>query len=252
MRIAQTFMVLLLLPCASVAALGQVSQPDTTARKEQRFRTAKNRWMLVPVDIRAQRDDAAPAERQARDTFWDSLIGASTPLSQPQASHLSISEGSNLTTAPEFPILPNAVWLLGRFDGYHSFLSLSQRSIYTEINIRVEHVFLKPNDAPLAKGTVIDVGRPGGTILAPWGGVVSYLVDEPRAYDDQPNHTYLLLLQYHAEGSFYVEARRWELTDGIVSPDSQLEKHRSEKGNSEINGLTVAELIKYLDKKFAK
>lgn len=228
---------------------GQTKAPGNT--EAAKFRGAANRWMLTPVDVRLQRDSVGPVQRQLRDAFWDGLIGASAPLSQPQTTHRGIAPGGNLTTAPEFPRIPDGVWLIGKFEGYHTFLSASERSVYTEVNIRVQHVFGRRNVDSLMEGTVVDVGRAGGTILAPWGRVISYLVDEPRSYDAQPGHTYLLLLQHHAAGNFYTDVRRWDLTDGVVRPDSDLERYRAEHGKSEIEGLKVTDLIAYLDKRLA-
>jgi hypothetical protein len=244
--------VLIVVCFAATAAFAQIQQSEAMAQKEQKFKDAKNRWMLVPVDVRGQRDSVSSAERQSRDAFWDGLIGASAPLSKPQTTFRHITRGSYLLTSPEFPNAQNGIWLMGKFESYHTFLSSSERSVYTEVNLRVQHIFGHPTMPPPAKGAVIDVGRPGGTISAPWNGVLSYLVDEPLAYDAQPGHTYLFLLEYHPEGNFYTQSKRWELTDGVVRPDSELEQYRAEHGKSEINGLKVPDLINYLDHKFAK
>lgn len=251
MKLTTKIALIIVASFAASTAFAQVQQPETMAKKEQRLKNAKNRWMLTPVDVRAQRDSATAEERQERDTFWDGLIGANTPLSQPQTTFFSISPGGNLVTAPEFPPVENAVWVIGKFEGYRTFLSSSERSVYTEINLRVQNIIGHPDFAPLAEGGVIDVARPGGTILAPWGKVLSYLVGNPLPYDTQPGHTYLFLLQYHSEGNFYTEGKRWELSDGVVKPDSDLEQYRAEHGKSEINGLKLPDLINYLNRKFA-
>lgn len=248
MKFTKTSIVVMLM-CLVPATFAQRSRPDPVAQNEEKLKTAKNRWMLTPTDVRIQHDTAAPEQRNARDGFWDGLIGAATPLSQAQTKHLVIAPGGNVASAPEFPTIPNGVWLIGKIEGYHSFLSASERSIYTELNVRLEHVF-GPSQPPLTKGLLIDVGRSGGTVLAPWGKVVSYQL-YPREYDVQPGHTYLLLLQYHAEGNFYTEGKRWELTQGFVEADDELEQYRALHGKSQIHGLALPDLINYLDRKLA-
>jgi hypothetical protein len=47
--------------------------------------SAKNKWMRVPTAPEKQTDLATIDERHLRDLFWDSLIGAKVPLSQPDA-----------------------------------------------------------------------------------------------------------------------------------------------------------------------
>jgi hypothetical protein len=250
MRFVRISALILVALAIGSAALAQGLSPDALARKQEEFRNANNRWMLNPVDIRQQRDTVPPEQRKLRDAFWDSLIGASAPLDEPQTTHWNIFPGGNLTTAPEFPKIPGGVWLVGKFESYSTFLSASKRSIYTEIHIRVQHVFGNPTAEP-TKGTTIDVARPGGTILAPWGDVASYWVDTPRVYDAQPGHVYLLLLKYHDAVGFYTEARRWDLTSGVATPDSELEEYRAKHGKSEINGRKLSDLIEYLDQKLA-
>ncbi len=170
---------------------------------------------------------------------------------KPQTTTMAISPGGDVATAPEFPVLRNGVWVIGRFEGYHTFLSTSERSIYTEINFRVLHVFGRPGVASLQPGSLIDIGRPGGTIVAPWSQSFSRHL-YPRDYDFQPHHSYLALLLYQQAGAFYMDGpRRWDLTGGTALADTALDHHRAEHGNSEIIGLTTEELIRFLDRRFA-
>lgn len=226
---------------------------SSTQPQEDAFQTAQNRWMRTPVDIRAQSDRISPSNRSARDQYWDQVIGASDSLSQPWSQAKGIPLSDSFTPKPEFGDLADGVWLVGKFEGYRTFLSASQRSVYTEIDLRVQHVFGHPKVPSLAEGTVIHLDRPGGTIIAPWGSTLSYNV-QPEQYDFQPGHTYLLALGYHPNGNFYTGeyslAKRWDVSDGSVRPGSRSQAYRATHGQSEINGLAAADAVQLLDKKF--
>lgn len=234
------------------------SQEDARARQQaledREFQTAANHWMKVPVDLRTQVDPVSTKERQARDAHWDNRIGASAPLSDPNAQGHSMPIGDAILASPEFGDLGDGVMVIGRFESYRTILSASQRSVYTEIGFRIEHVFGHPN-APIRQGELIDLERPGGTIIAPWHTTLSYNV-HPEQMGLQPQHTYLIRLGYNTAGNFYSggygTSELWDLTDGTVKPGNPLQKSRAEHGVSEINGLSVDALIQLLDKKFAK
>lgn len=235
-------------------AFAQNVPSNTVSQDEGKFKNAQNRWMLTPVDVRTQEDTATPAERQGRDKYWDSLIGASAPLSQPDARALGPWMVDSAGPSPEFANLRVGAWVIGKFEGYRTYLSSSQRSVYTEIDLRIEHVFGHPGAPGLSEGAVIAVDRLGGTILAPWGSIISYYV-QPEEYDFQPNHRYLIVLHYRPEGNFliaslFTSAKSWDLTDGTVKPGNDLEARRARRGESEINGMKVSDLIHLLDKKF--
>ncbi len=217
---------------------------------ESKFRGAANRWMLRPVDIATQQDTATPAERAMRDLHWDRATGQDKPLSEEQTSYLLNFDGAQMRNPPEFPTIRNGVWVVGKFESYHTFLSASHRCVYTEINVRAEHVFGHDGAPGLKEGALIDIGQGGGSVIAPWGATVTYNL-RPRRFALQPGHRYLLLLQYRADGNYYLEAKRWELTRGTVEPDEEVEVDRVRRGKSELNGLTIPEMLQLLDRKFA-
>lgn len=245
----------LLLCVSAIGGQQQDANARVRAQEAQDFKTAANRWMQTPVDVRAQTDVVSTAERQARDAYWDDAIGASAPLSQPNAIGTEMPLGDAMPNTPEFGDLGDGVWLIGKFEGYRTLLSASQRSVYTEIDLRVRHVFGHPNVPTLQVGTLIHVDLAGGTILAPWGSVLSYAL-HPQRYELQPNHSYLLPLGYHPSGNFYTgggpnTVRCWDLTDGTVRPGSHFQEYLAAHGRSEVNGLKVADLIQLFDNKFA-
>jgi hypothetical protein len=224
----------------SILTAQTVPRNAAAVRESERFETAANKWMLDPVDIKAQKDTAEPANRIQRDIYWDRCCGQATPLSQPpRFFSVNSDEGLRGRAEPEFPQIKNGVWLIGKFEGYHTFLSRSNRSVYTEMNIRVHHVFGQPS-VKLDQGDIVDLGMYGGSILAPWGGIYTYQV-EPKSEFFRPGHTYLLLLRHVENGDFYLRAKRWDLTSGRVQSE-EAELHRAKQGKSQIHGLDVASM----------
>ncbi|HEY7403929.1 MAG TPA: hypothetical protein VIB39_10435 [Candidatus Angelobacter sp.] len=229
-----------------------VDQQQASDAKE--FQTAANRWMKTPVEaVSSQTDSISSGDRQARDAYWDKRIGASMPLSDPTARLQQQPMADPDPWAPELGDLGQGVLVLGKFESYRTVLSKSRRSLYTEIQFRVQHVFGHPN-APAQAGELIDIDRAGGTIIAPWGGTLSVGL-RPEQMGLQPGHAYLIRLGYDPSGNCYLAAsittiQLWDLTDGIVKPGNSLQKYRAESGRSEINGLSIDALIRLLDKKF--
>lgn len=234
------------------------SQQDALAQKHDQesreFQTAANKWMTVPIDVRTQPDPVSRDDRQGRDAYWDTRIGASAPLSDPNAKGRPMPIGDAVVSAPEIGDLGDGVLVIGKFETYRTVLSASQRSVYSEIGLRIQHVFGHPNP-PIQQGQLIDVVRPGGTIIAPWGTTLSYGI-HPEQMGLQPLHTYLIRLGYNTSGRFYSGGYRtselWDLTDGTVKPGNSLQKARADNGMSQINGLSVDALVRLLDDKFAK
>lgn len=244
--------VAILISCKSYGWQQQDAVARQRALEDQQFQTAANKWMKVPFDLRGQVDTVSPGDRQARDAYWDKLIGSATRLSESGPHGHPMPIGFPDPSAPELGDLGDGVMVIGTFETYHSVLSASQRSVYTEIGLRILHVFGHPN-APIREGQLIDLDRPGGTIIAPWGETLSYEV-HPKQMDLQPAHTYLIGLGYdpsgHSYRTGYEAGKLWDLTDGTVKPGNSLQKTRAEQGISEISGLSVTALIELMDKKF--
>jgi hypothetical protein len=210
--------------------------------------------MMVPFDLQAQTGSVSADDRKARDDYWDTLIGSSLPLSNPGAKERPLPHADADPTAPEFGDLGDGVLVIGKFESYQTVLSLSQRSIYTEIGFRIQHVFGHPI-APVQDGQLVTLDRPGGTVIAPWGAVVSYGV-HPEDMGIQPNRTYLIALGYHESGHFYTGGYKtgglWDVTDGNVKPGNHLQRYRADHGLSSISGMSADNLSRFLDDKFKK
>jgi hypothetical protein len=251
---ALTILLTVVMICCTVHAWQQQEDAITRehAREERAFQTAANKWMKIPTDLDKQIDTVSAQDRQARDAYWDAIIGASAPLSDPTAKPKFQPIANPDPAAPELGDLGDGTMAIGKFEGYHTVLSASKRSIYTEIQLKIIRIFGQPS-APIQQGTIIDLDRPGGTVVAPWGATISYEV-HPREVDLIPGHVYLIAFAYRPNGHFYVggqkNGRSWDLTDGKVKPGNPLQKHRSEHRLSEIDGLSVSEVTDLLDKKF--
>ncbi len=238
-----------------VAAFGQAEASPDLYHTPERFRTAANKWRLTPIDVQSQNDQAPLAVRQARDAFADKSWGKTLPLSvEVPKSDFAIGEPIGLPPAgnPEFPPMkPENLWVIAKFEGYSTFLSSTQRCIYTEIHYDIQHIFdesaVSHTFPDVREGGQIEALIPGGTIRAPWGKTVSYKFS-PEAFSPQPGHTYLLLFVSH-HPNIYFEQKRWDLTSGAVEPDSPLEKVRAKKGRSAIAGMTVSQLATYMEEK---
>ncbi len=231
-------------------ACAQTAPQQSQINQRARFANAANKWMLEPVDIESQKDTVDPQSRSLRDAFWDKCCGQQQPLSSLQTSHLGhYHEGVMLPNTPELPVLRDGAWIIGKFESFHTYLTKSQRAIYTEVNVRVQKVFGQTGLARVSPGQLIDIGDFGGTITAPWGGKYTYEV-EPMRYHFQPGHTYLMLIEYRPEGQLYVVGKRWELSNGVVEPEGA-EVNRARAGKSEIDGLNEAALSEVMTRKLA-
>lgn len=72
-------------------------------------------------------------------------------------------------------------------------------------------------------------------------GTISYLID-PEQFFIQPQKRYLLVLSYHQDGDFYTLAQSWELSNGVVKPNSKLEQNRAAKGKASLAGVPEGQL----------
>lgn len=207
---------------------------------------AANSWIKTPTPDSSP-DNVPPPIRSARSEFFDKGIGAASQLTPDSAAAVHLSEGShfNVTgeTPPEIPDAAARAVLTGTFIGYRSVLTSSRRSIYTEVNITVSHVFEAPER--LAEGSTITLALPGGTV-GTTNGTISYLTD-PKAYSIEPNKRYLFVLSYHPKGDFYSLIATWNLSTGVVKPNSGAEQARAEAGESLLVGLTEDQLIPALN-----
>jgi hypothetical protein len=210
------------------------SQPD--------FTNAPNKWQLEAADLRSQVDTVNPTLREDRDAFWRKPL---TDYRDMAKGNFSVS-GSYLGNAPEFSSVKGATWVIATFESFHVYaVDHDYELLYTEMNFRVENVLKLPEGLSLSDGALADTGIPGGRVKTPKGDIVTSRV-EPKEYEFQPGHRYLLQLLYEPKGEFFVANQNWDLTSGKVEPYTGIALERLANKNSAIVGMTVPELIKYL------
>jgi hypothetical protein len=186
--------------------------------------------------------------RSIRDEYFDRIIGHREVLTPENASRHFIGEGSFLGEQPEILEFPNRAVLIGTFSSYKSVLSASGRAIYTEAAIRVLEKFEDVSGAS-QPGVDITIALAGGTVSGSEAGTISYLT-QPRSFFVQPGKTYLFVLGYHAVGDFYMVGKDWDLSDGTARANSSLDLRRQGAGTSILIGLTRAQLVQSLNKRF--
>jgi hypothetical protein len=207
-----------------------------------------NAWMKTQTRV-SDTDSVPPAIRLLRDQFFDSIIGSREVLTAENATPHAISEGSFLGVPPEILELTDRAVLIGTFNSFRSVLSASGHAIYTEASIRVAEMF-EDASGGAHTGADITIGLPGGTVSTQDGKTISYLT-QPRGFFIQPGKTYLFVLEYHASaGGLYIIGNDWDLSDGVVRANSGLDLRRQKEGTSSLIGLTRAQLVQSLNKRF--
>ncbi|MDQ2711113.1 MAG: hypothetical protein M3Y24_02570 [Acidobacteriota bacterium] len=193
-------------------------------------------------------DNVSPVFRYDRDNFFDQSLGNPQPLTPETAGHSHVSEGAVYGAPPELPPLSaEDVLIMGRFETYHSVLSASHRSIYTEVRISVQKVIGQGAGQHISSRTDLVIAIPGGTVQLSDGRIISYLTDD-RQYSIQPDHTYFLLLGHQNLGDFYVLEKSWDVTGGVGKPNTPFEVERANKGQSRLTGLSVDAAVSELKK----
>lgn len=243
----------LLLACVLVGLGFRVPAQDNNSTALQRlpdhsgagWNTAANRWRLTAIDPRSQIDTVSPQIRAQRNSFWNGPLQTAYDASVHSAASFSGGQVF-LKSDPEIPNIPNSVWVIATFQGFHVFaIDTAQHLVYTEINLQVENVISKPEGLSLSAGSSIDIGISGGRIKSPSGNVVNSGL-QPRQYDFQLGHKYLLQLLYEPQGRFFLPQKRWDLTSGVVKPDQAQELDRVARGDAVIDGMTEQDVKNYL------
>lgn len=208
-------------------------------------------WMRIPKSMTAEMPQASGEARAARDRYFDDLIGSKEPLTAASAAGHARSEGSFSGPRPEILPIENRVIVLGTFNDFRGVFSASQKSIYTEVYVKVSDVF-EDGGSGIAPGSEIVIGLWGGTATSSKGEVIRYLIN-PRPYFLVPGRTYWLILVYHSPGRFFLHVKDWDITDGIVRANTgeELQRERSKEGSVYL-GLTVPELIRRLTLQFPR
>ena len=232
----------------STAGKAQVARAGTS----QSPVAAANAWMKTPTDAKLS-DDVPGNVRAERDTVWDGLIGTPYPLTPDEAPHHGISEGAiggELSQIPEIANVPYRSVLIGRFAAFRSVLTASNRAVYTEATIDIDSTFEDASGLAHPNGRLTII-FPGGTVRTTAGQTISYLT-QPRSYFMKPGGTYLLVLAFHPDGSFYGLANDWDLSDGTVRANSGIDRMREQRALSTFIGLTRDQLVSALNARFSR
>jgi hypothetical protein len=237
--------------CAGTALRSQGVGGSEVDSYLQRFTSAANAWQTTPVDIQSQTDTVGSDVRASRNSFWKGIVDFEYKLmgdlafKEPAATF----PGSYLADAPEIPAKPNSIWVIAKFETFHVYeapVDSVHQIIYTEMNFKVIEVVRQPQSLALMTGSRFDIGVLGGRIRMPDGTIVTSYVN-PQTHFVQPDHTYLLDLNYESANQYYFVDKRWDLTSGKVAPDTEDEIARAFRRSSVLDGLSMSEAIQYLD-----
>jgi hypothetical protein len=204
--------------------------------------------MRIATDL-GSADNVSSAVRQRRDSFVDAYPLASREPLTPESAPLHHEfPGRFSTRDSEIRDVPNRAVLIATFSEYRSVLTASGHEIYTEAKFRVGNVFQDTAGHAVPHSDITILVR-GGTVNTNDGKTISYLTD-PRKFSIQPQRTYLLVLGYHIDGDFYKIDRSWDVSDGMVRVNSEVEQKRVQEGRSTLVGLTTEQLIRSLGERF--
>jgi len=158
----------------AVLALGFSVLAQTTSQDAQK--PGANAWMLTPTPYLEWNKDISPSLRAERDAFWDSLSHRELPLTA-KAQRGGAFGGPDWFddgTEPEIPDVPDRAILIATFATHRSVLSASEKSIYTEITMRVQQVFEdRTASGSLAPHKNVTLMLIGGTVALRSGRVLS-------------------------------------------------------------------------------
>ena len=214
--------------------------------------TTPNAWMKTPTPMSSQDPVPVPV-RALRDQLWDESGFPGSLIKDPMIRYAYVRQGCSfaMQDEPELPPVGNRAILTGTFVGFRSVITKSERMIYTDITFRVHDVLEDKTGRKTAPGPEITISVEGGTITTNSGQEISYVTNP--SYDSlQPGHTYLVVLIYHADGDFYYDQQSWDISDGIVRPNSIRSQYFASHGLSTISGLTTAEMLRTVKKQLTQ
>lgn len=229
------------------AAAAQTALTDSS-------KPAANAWMLTPTPYVERNTGVSPEIRAARDQYMDQITPPAfaepltdpphrLPLTSPDAHEYVTPSGCDgAASGREIQDHPNRAVVTATFTQHRSVVSSSEYSIYSEITLKIGHVFEdRSGSRHLSPGQDVTIVVTGGTVRLPSGGTVSYET-RPREWSLQPGHTYLLVLSYYKEGDFYFGFDTWDVSDGSVRPGDCRTEYWTRTGRSSLTGLTVQQL----------
>jgi hypothetical protein len=228
----------------AVAASAQTTSEATS-------KAAASAWMSTPTPYLDWNKDISASARAERNKFWDEASMSPVPLTQPGSGR--VVGGSYDMAWDRFEIsdvVKDRAVLTATFTGHRSVLTSSERSLYTEVTLRVDQVFEDRTGTghPTANHDVTLILYGGTVILR---NSQAFSVDNPGAQSElfiQPEHKYLFVLRYENAGDFYTLVDDWDISDGTVRANSVRAQFFVQEHTSALNGLTVEQLGPALDK----
>jgi len=207
-----------------------------------------NLWRQNAVALDKQVDTVSPSVRAVRDQYWNAIF---PPVAGPGA--VGYFTGGIIGTPPAVPpreFSPEALryrWIIGEFESFHVYQTSGHGGLYTEMNIRVRHVF-QGAPAEISEGQLLDLSVRGGAAIDATGRTLQFLLTD-RALLIEPNHLYLMQVIPCAKmsacgaGRFYYLGRKFDLTDGTVRPVDTFEVRMWKDGLSKISGTDASTII---------
>lgn len=202
-------------------------------------------WRNVPKAV----PSSLPPEQEqlltVRSKASDSLSPYG-PLDQRSTSAISVGHsGARPPRRDEIPFFPNETIVVATLTDYQVFLTLSHRSIFTIGNLTVSQT-IESGDQNVSDGQQIDLWLPGGAVMLTSGRTISYFTesgDTPLGCMVQPNHKYILFLQYMKDEQAVYAFKVWDVTTGVVVPASWDDVERAKSGISKLAGMTESDAV---------
>jgi len=240
--------------CPTVFLQSAVALPGPQSKitsESSEWLSAENRWQLTPIETSSQSDTATPELRAKRNTYLEPHLEVTRewrePTDLPPGVFSMWSPGAVVGDVPELPALAHAIWIIARFESFHTFaVDPQDRLIYTEINFHITQVLRQPPSLSLAIGSVLDYETPGGRIKKPDGSIASFPI-APSRHSYKPGGTYLMVGTYDSANEYFNLDNWWGVSSGKVVPGTLIEIDRTLKGNSKLSRLTTAQAVQYLD-----
>jgi hypothetical protein len=234
--------------CASSGISAQSDQPARAKVHLQEHIPPGNYWRQEAVNVATQADTVPPDIRKIRDSYWNLLFPKPKgPFGVSIIDGGSIYSGSQ-KPSNEFPGVRKHPWFIGRFESFHVYQTSGGGGIYTEMNFRVQHVFINQRPTGLTEGQLIDVAIPGGAIIDNQGHRVDFFNKEVTTRP-QPGHVYLMdlfpckALHNCAGGDFYLPGVEYDITGDTVKPLNDVDSVYAETGKSKLAGTPSSTII---------
>ena len=223
---------------STISALIPAAQSQTRGEREKAVASlhvdsGAARWRETPVDSNTQIDEVSTSLRDQRNEYWQTHL-------PPANGHGT--RGFPAMGAPEVDPRKEVVWITGVFSSYKVFEAGTGYGTYTEIRFRVTDLIANRTAAHLSAEQLIDVGEPGGSLRMPDGTTKTYNL-RFVPYPPQPEHSYLLELNYNKSGDFFLINKMWDISSGYALPAGVIEAGHYIDGDAVVGGLSSAEAV---------